>query len=41
MNETIFKAAELMLMGMAAIFVVMIVLYGVVTALLKFTKKKI
>lgn len=38
MSELVIKAVELMGMGMAAIFVVMIILYGVVNALLKFTK---
>jgi hypothetical protein len=38
MGETVIKSLELMGLGMAAIFIVMIMLYGVVNALLKFTK---
>jgi hypothetical protein len=38
MEGTVLKSIELMGMGMFAIFFVMIILYGVVNALLKFTK---
>lgn len=39
-SETVMKALELMLYGMAGIFVVMLLVFVVIVALNRFTKKK-